>query len=165
MKILILFFPLQIKYLTPLDYLILIIGILGTWVAGFNWPLLIIFFGKTVDVFVDYAYWYDQNWNNETITDTERELHRIEYMNKVYWISGATGTVFILAILSIFTALLAFQKISLNIINKMKRQYFRSLLWQEIAWFEQHQSGEFASSISRFVIFIFNLYFNLFLFH
>lgn len=128
----------------------IIFGTFGSFLCSLTWPGLTITFGKTVDIFVDYEYWYHNNrtWNNIT-TDTEIENNKQLFMNEVWKYSGWTGAVCIMYIVGNFISIYSFQIFSLRITRNVKRLYFESILKQEIAWFDQQKSGEFASTISK----------------
>lgn len=112
--------------------------------AGVNWPLLNITFGKVVGVFVKFEH------RNSIQTEINDEIRDI-FMNDVYYWSGLTFISFILFVIGNLLTLYSFQLLAFNLTNNIKRKYFHSIITQELAWHDQRNSGEFAARIARLV--------------
>ena len=123
------------------------IGIIGSLIAGVNWPILNILFGFVVDVFVDFE--IDRQNLNSTDVGAKEQLIS-DFMNQVYIFAGGTFGIFVLFSIGNFMTLSAFQIFSMRMVKRVKEAYFRSILTQEVAWFDRQNSGEFASRISRY---------------
>ncbi|XP_027198903.2 ATP-dependent translocase ABCB1-like [Dermatophagoides pteronyssinus] len=130
-----------LKYATNYDYLFIFIGIFGSALAGVNWPLLNITFGKVVGVFVKFEH---RNSNQTEINDEIRDI----FMKDVYYWSGLTFISFILFVIGNLLTLYSFQLLAFNLTNNIKRKYFHSIITQELAWHDQRNSGEFAARIA-----------------
>lgn len=74
-------------------------------------------------------------------------------MYNVYYWSGLTFISFILFVVGNLLTLYSFQLLAFNLANNIKRRYFHSIITQELAWHDQHNSGEFAARIARYVVF------------
>lgn len=111
-----------------------------------NWPLLNVTFGKVVGVFVQFEH------ENPNQTETHDET-RDKFMYNVYYWSGLTFISFILFVVGNLLTLYSFQLLAFNLANNIKRRYFHSIITQELAWHDQHNSGEFAARIARYVVF------------
>ena len=94
--------------------------------AGVNWPLLNITFGKVVGVFVKFEH---RNSNQTEINDEIRDI----FMNDVYYWSGLTFISFILFVIGNLLTLYSFQLLAFNLTNNIKRKYFHSIITQELA--------------------------------
>ncbi|OTF74455.1 ABC transporter sub-family C-like protein, partial [Euroglyphus maynei] len=130
-----------LKYSTKYDYLFIFIGIFGSALAGVNWPLLNITFGKVVGLFVKFEH---RNPNQTEIIDTTRDI----FMKDVYYWSALTFISFILFVIGNLLTLYSFQLFAFNLTNNLKRRYFHSIITQELAWHDQRNSGEFAARIA-----------------
>ncbi|KAF7494106.1 Multidrug resistance protein 1A [Sarcoptes scabiei] len=130
-----------LKYTNTLDIIFLILGIIGSFIASISWPVLTITFGDIVDVFVGFEF----TRKNSSI-DQEELLK--QFNNDVYFQSAITGIVTITFAFGHFLSLYSCQILSLRLTKTVKRLYFRSILRQEIAWFDEQNSGEFASKIA-----------------
>ena len=133
----------QLKYASGADYVCIGIGILGSFIAGFNWPVLTILFGDVVDIFIEFERKYNTIQN-----ETERSELLTSFMKQVYLYSGYSLANCAVFILGNFLTIYFFQMFAMRIVKRIKQKYFDSILRQEIAWFDKQNSGEFASRIA-----------------
>ncbi len=103
-----------------------------------------ILFGNVVDVFVDFEVAYANATDANLPTD-----HLVqEFMSQIYLLSGLLLVVMAVFIAGNYANVHCFQMFSLRQMSEIKKRYFKSILRQEVAWYDQQSSGEFASRIS-----------------
>lgn len=120
----------------------MVLGSLGSILAGATWPLLNIFFSRVVDVFTNFEF----NYSVSNIT--QQQILKDNFLHDIYMHSAAIAGVTAGSILGSYITLVSFGYFSLRLIRLWKRLYFQSLISQEISWHDKQNSGEFASRIT-----------------
>ena len=133
------------------------IGTLGAIASGFHWPALTILFGEIVDVFVEYEKGLNAAkdemktmFANSSVTSNATYMTNDEFMSSIYILSGALIASWILLTIANSTLMTFFSLSALNQIHTIKIKYFKSVLRQEIAWFDSKSSGDFASRVAAY---------------
>ncbi|KAL8751139.1 MAG: hypothetical protein Q9184_006164 [Pyrenodesmia sp. 2 TL-2023] len=114
---------------SKLDYLLLIVGLLAAIAAGVPFPLLGIIFGQLVD-----------DLNSTSCNASQRPKSGVE--------SGIQQKVLLLVYISlgnflaIYIHTCCWSLFGERLVGRLRRQYFKSLLRQEMAFFDNLQAGE-----------------------
>ena len=125
------------------------IGTIAGVIAAFSWPILTVLFGEMVDVFVAYENSeVHHNFKNSSSDSSATDMTTDQFMHKVYVLSGILFGGWVLITISNFFMMTFFPLSAFNQIHTIKVNYFRSVLKQEIAWFDTKSSGDFASRLS-----------------
>lgn len=115
-------------------------------VAAIGWPWFTLVNGAIIDAFVQYER-FRPVLINGTSGDEDEQQHQ-HFMGQIYLYSGLQLMDAVLYATAIYGVLYCFQAFALRQVGEYKQAYFRSVLRQEVAWFEKQQSGEFASKIA-----------------
>ncbi|KAI2799512.1 Pgp-2p [Blomia tropicalis] len=134
----------MLKYLSKIDILYLIIGIIGAISTGFAWPTMTTTYGDFIDVFVNF-----ENDFNVANTPEEADQLRKQLMNDVLHLMAITMSIMAGFIVGHYIALYCFQQFAQRSMRRIKTIYFQSILRQEVGWYDEQSSGEFASRISN----------------
>ena len=155
-----------------MDYFYAFLGIIGAILTGQGWAANSVLFGKIVDYFLDFETFRDairegiEIPSHPNMTFEQNEDLLMDRIWEMTFISIALSTAFSIGN---YLTIYYFQKFSLRQIEIIMKKYFGQILKQEIAWFDQQNSGEFASRISgdlkkfehgineNFGIFLYNL--------
>ena len=141
------------RYSTYRDRFYITVGTLVAIVTGFSWNLLIIAFGDVVDLFVT----FERHMKTENTTLLSTDLNntskvldttRDDFLQQVYHYSGALLLLWMANSLCNYLILVLFPLSAQNQIRTIKVLYFRSLLKQDITWFDTNASQDFASRVT-----------------
>ncbi|XP_033097909.1 ATP-dependent translocase ABCB1-like [Anneissia japonica] len=120
------------RYATWLDVMLMLLGTLFAIVHGAGWPFMMIIFGEMTNDFVD------KN-KNITLEDFENEITKYSIIYS-YIGCAILGASFIQAT---FWSLSSERQSHI-----LRKRFFRSILRQEIGWFDKHQSGELTTRLA-----------------
>jgi len=152
------------RYATFYDYMLMIVGAIGACVHGSAFPFMTTVFGQMIDTFIDYSacvqkteftctqqeidqYYANNNINTSTLSeneilkpiDVEAELTVFSY----YYITVA-GCVILFGYFQVANWVLASSRQT----KKIRQEFFRSIMRQEIGWFDVHHLGELNSRMN-----------------
>eukprot|EP00057_Strongylocentrotus_purpuratus_P008762 XP_011663236.1 PREDICTED: multidrug resistance protein 1 [Strongylocentrotus purpuratus] len=135
------------RYATAFDYFIMVIGGLAALVHGAGWPALNLFFGDLIDEFID----FDTNTTLPTLPPgvTYPPIDPMEEFDKQMRKYALIFTYVGIAV--VFASYIQVSCWSLSCerqSHKLRKEFFKAILHQEIAWFDQHQSGELTSRLA-----------------
>lgn len=108
-----------------------------------------IIFGTVVDTFVKFENHTRINGHLTLANISHSDIHS-KFMHEIFYWSEITFASFVLFVIGNLLTIYPFQLLAFNLTNQLKRQYFRSIITQEIAWHSKHNSGEFAARIARY---------------
>ncbi|KAL1517854.1 hypothetical protein ABEB36_001562 [Hypothenemus hampei] len=131
------------RYATLLDKLLIAIGMVGSILCGILQPYLMILFGDVSGVILDYATAISQN-----LTDVERAEAKETLYNGTKYFAIMTGVCCLVIIASTYFAMVFLTQSSLRQAFKMRKFFLEKTLYQDIAWYDRNQTGDFASIIT-----------------
>eukprot|EP00057_Strongylocentrotus_purpuratus_P020940 XP_011675414.1 PREDICTED: multidrug resistance protein 1-like [Strongylocentrotus purpuratus] len=132
------------RYATSLDGFLMLIGSLAAIVHGCAWPVLNIVFGELIDSFTDFA----KNDTNATTSPTASSNPTQDFDDQMQLYAV------IFSLIGVATVCFAYLQNSLwtlaceRQIYKIRKAFFDAILYQEIAWFDVHKSGELTSRLA-----------------
>ncbi|XP_060520770.1 ATP-dependent translocase ABCB1-like isoform X2 [Cylas formicarius] len=130
-------------FATPLDKILILIGTLGSVVCGILQPYMMILFGDASGIMVNYFTSIEFN-----ATDANRE-RAVEYLyDGILDFSIRTCAAALAIIVATYITGVAFSYSSLRQTFKMRKEFLEKTLNQDIGWYDQNQTGDFASVIT-----------------
>uniref|UniRef100_H2YAQ1 Uncharacterized protein n=1 Tax=Ciona savignyi TaxID=51511 RepID=H2YAQ1_CIOSA len=133
----------QFRYAECFDWMLMLVGTLGAMVHGAAFPFMMTIFGQMIDTFINYStYVYSLEHNERDRTDSvdvEAELTGF-----CYYYVGIACAVIICGYLQVGNWVLA----STRQTRKIRILFFRSIMKQEIGWFDVHHMGELNTRMS-----------------
>ncbi|KAK9877122.1 hypothetical protein WA026_016868 [Henosepilachna vigintioctopunctata] len=130
------------RYTTPIDKLLILIGLAATIIMSAVQPLNNLLFGDLTQTIVEYV--INSATTNETIKDeaSKKLLDGIaDYSIKMFGIG-------IFTILLGYVSMETFIYTSMRQIFRIRSIYSKKVLNQDISWYDQHQTGDFATKMS-----------------
>ncbi|CAJ0573778.1 unnamed protein product, partial [Mesorhabditis spiculigera] len=127
---------------SPLDYCLLALGLCVSMCTGAGLPLMAILQGNIGQSFINEQIFIDNQsvpFNDNFTEDTFRKA----IMRIVYEYAGLTVGIFCAAYLQISCLLSVCERMN----NRMRRAFFRAILRQEIAFFDNSQGGTMATRL------------------
>jgi ATP-binding cassette, subfamily B (MDR/TAP), member 1 len=132
----------QFRYSSSYDKFLILIGCLGAIGSGVPVPLWTVVFGDIIDVYIEYEKVVQSNFTLNSTLTTEKFLSECLFVGSTI---VAMGVAFFICscILVVFLNIAA-----TNQTHRIKIMFFRSILTQEIAWFDTRSAGDFASRVT-----------------
>ena len=163
--------PLQFHFINAFDCLIMLIGSLGAIAHGTALPLLIFFFGDFTNLLVnhaataiheDYACATFENVSYCTISSPNCTFIESQFINTSFYcllddqfLSEVNKLIFIYTgfgvsvIIATYFQISLFQMAAERQVHKIRMLFYRSILRQEIGWFDVNLSGELPNRVSE----------------
>ena len=129
----------QFRYASRLDVLLMILGTLGAIGHGAATPLQFIIFGELINGFIDFAKEQAGNGTTEPF-DLEGEMAKFA----LYYVYLAIGTIVVGYLQMGLWAYTGTRQV-----KQMRLAFFRSVLKQDIGWFDTTDSGELSSRLTE----------------
>lgn len=129
------------RYTTMMDKLILFIGVIATIIMACVQPLNNLFLGDLTQNIIVYIRTKD-NQTEDTNAALDKFLGDIRLF--AFEMAGIGGSMLILGYISMQT----FSYTALRQIFKIRSNYTEKAMKQDISWYDQHQTGDFASKMS-----------------
>ncbi|KAL4217465.1 tRNA N6-adenosine threonylcarbamoyltransferase [Mactra antiquata] len=123
-----------------LDVFFMLIGSLASIVHGSGWPVLFIFFGDMTDEFINV------NVSQISLNDSQAILDAFnENMtrNSLYYVYIGAA-VFVASYIQVGFWSAACERQ----VHRIRKQFFKAIVRQEISWFDEHQSGELTTRLA-----------------
>lgn len=133
-------FFLQFRFSDKLDVLLMILGTLSAMGLGATFPLQFIIFGDLINTFIDYTKY--QSPNNTQPFDLDKEMTKFA----LYYVYISVGTLIVAYGHMGLWSLTATRQV-----NKMRLAFFKSVLKQDIGWFDTTDSGELNTRLNGWV--------------
>ncbi|XP_076263945.1 ATP-dependent translocase ABCB1-like isoform X1 [Rhynchophorus ferrugineus] len=130
-------------YSTSLDVLLIVIGAIGSVVCGILQPYLMILFGDVAGIVVDYTTVFTANASEKEIEPARERL--LDGTRDFAILSSVAAAVIIL---SSYISVVCFTYSALRQTFKMRKLFFEKVLHQDVGWYDQNQTGDFASIIT-----------------
>jgi len=129
------------KFSTPLDTALICIGILLAVLGGAALPVMTIIFGDTLQAFVDYAT-FTECTGNGVVDETYSPLPVLE---RFAWQMCGIG----LGIwLDAYIFISCFNTAASRQVFKIRTEFLRAVLRQDISWYDQNTTTDFASRMT-----------------
>jgi ABC-type multidrug transport system fused ATPase/permease subunit len=120
----------------------MIIGTFGALAQGAMLPVQFIIFGDLSDSFIDYTKCLHPAGNCTSIPNIEEEMEPFAY----YYVGIAVAMAVAVAIRMVTWGLTAERQV-----HTIRKAFFKSILRQEMAWFDTNDAGELNSRLSEYV--------------
>ena len=120
----------------------MIIGTFGALAQGAMLPVQFIIFGDLSDSFIDYTQCLDPRSNCTDILNIEEEMEPFAY----YYVGIALAMAVAVAVRMVAWGLTAERQV-----HSIRKAFFKSILRQEMAWFDTNDAGELNSRLSEYV--------------
>ncbi|XP_022916896.1 ATP-dependent translocase ABCB1-like isoform X2 [Onthophagus taurus] len=132
------------RYSTPLDKIFILIAIICSLIAGVGTPVMMILFGDvTGDIILYATQLYDESLSDQAILDAKDGLKSaVLYMLIASCILGAA------TVSLTYISTLLFSWACTNQIAKIRENYMKSVLNQDISWYDINRVGDFSSRIT-----------------
>ncbi|CAB4029928.1 multidrug resistance 1-like, partial [Paramuricea clavata] len=127
------------RFADRFDEMLMIIGTFGALGQGALLPAQFIIFGDLSDSFIDYTQCLHPLSNCTSIPNIEEEMKPFAY----YYIAIAVAMAVAVAIRMVAWGLTAERQV-----HSMRKAFFKSILRQEMAWFDTNDAGELNSRLS-----------------
>ncbi|GIY05338.1 multidrug resistance protein 1B, partial [Caerostris extrusa] len=127
------------KYASCWDKVLIAVGFIVALCSGALWPLVMILFGNFIDQFVTYA--------TNNVTDSVRGLPE-ELLHNTAELSLYNAYLGIILLVFNYIIVCSFSLSAVNQAHKIRCLFMSSILKQDIAWFDTHQTGDFASRLT-----------------
>ena len=170
----------QFRYASALDLLLMFLGSIAAIAHGASFPLLWLFLGSFVDVFISQSITvtvinslqdmsnltnidcntvFEFNNTMATVTDiiqqnfTQRYtcLFGDEFLGEINNITYAFIGIGIAAFIVAYVQIATFQTAAERQVYKIRLKYYRAVIRQNIAWFDANPTGEVATRLSEYV--------------
>nr|XP_022339240.1 multidrug resistance protein 1-like isoform X1 [Crassostrea virginica] len=142
------------RYATALDKFLIFIGSVFAIAVGGGWPALSVIFGELTDTFVSGPGGFQfvcingslaiNSTGNTTGNDSIAEDFNEKMSTYAFYYLYIAGAVLVSGYLQIMCWTTACERQ----IHAIRKVYFRSIVRQEIGWFDKHQSGELTTRLS-----------------
>lgn len=116
----------------------MILGTLSAMGLGATFPLQFIIFGDLINTFIDYTKY--QSPNNTQPFDLDKEMTKFA----LYYVYISVGTLIVAYGHMGLWSLTATRQV-----NKMRLAFFKSVLKQDIGWFDTTDSGELNTRLNE----------------
>ena len=136
-------FFLQFRFADRVDVLLMILGSIGGLGQGALLPIQFVIFGGLVDDFIEYSQCIDPKSNCTTIINIEEEMKPFAY----YYVGIAVAMGIVVGLQMVMWGLTAERQV-----HAIRKAFFKSILRQEMAWFDTNDSGEQNTRLSEYVI-------------
>ena len=134
------FFCCQFRFSDRLDIILMVLGTLSAIGHGAAVPLQFIIFGDLIDEFINFGALVNANSTIEQPFDLEGEMVQFA----LYYVYLAIGNLVVAYGQMAMWSLTATRQV-----KKMRLAFFRSILRQDIGWFDTNDSGELNSRLTE----------------
>ncbi|KAK3108991.1 hypothetical protein FSP39_020354 [Pinctada imbricata] len=141
------------RYSSALDRLVILIGSLFAVVTGSAIPLNLLIYGEVANEFILYDIAKDianiSSPNVTTMLDKSDLINSLDLLNRVRPYSLYFCLIGIGAMVASFISTMSFHWTMERQILVIRKRFFSSIMQQEIAWFDTHESGELSTRFSE----------------
>ncbi|CAG9761759.1 unnamed protein product [Ceutorhynchus assimilis] len=131
------------KFATLLDKFLILLAILAAMICGVLQPYLMILFGEVTGVILDYYEAIQQN-----LTAQEEQIAEDKLFAGTQYFAIMTSISAIVIIITTYISVVFLTQSSLRQTFKMRKLFLEKTLNQDIGWYDQNQTGDFASVIT-----------------
>ncbi|KAJ3159866.1 GTPase-activating protein [Irineochytrium annulatum] len=142
------------RYASSTDYILMGVGILCAVVAGAAFPLTTVLFGQLINVFAAPPYPYDAESHDQAFNDAYHQRWQADLISQVntytvYFLYLAIGT-----FVTTYIYMCTFVAAGENMSHRIREQYLKSVLRQDIGWHDSQGAGEVATRITSDMLLI-----------
>uniref|UniRef100_F6W9Y9 Uncharacterized protein n=1 Tax=Ciona intestinalis TaxID=7719 RepID=F6W9Y9_CIOIN len=132
------------RYAESFDWLLMFIGTLGAMVHGAAFPFMMTVFGQMIDTFINYSTCVQMTEGTCTAAEINETYIRLNITNATEQTLVIACAVIVCGYLQVGNWVLA----STRQTRKIRILFFRSIMKQEIGWFDVHHMGELNTRMS-----------------
>ncbi|XP_056649122.1 ATP-dependent translocase ABCB1-like isoform X3 [Diorhabda sublineata] len=132
------------RYATQREKFLMFIGIVSSAITGILQPLSIILFGRVAGDSIDYA----QSLMNDNLTPAEKLEAENIFLDGVKFFATWNSLIGIGMLFFCYIATVTFNYSAMEQTFRIRSKYLKSILNQDISWYDQNQTGDFASRMS-----------------
>ncbi|CAL1267612.1 unnamed protein product [Larinioides sclopetarius] len=132
------------RYSSSWDKLLMVIGFIVALFSGALWPLVMILFGNFIDQFVNHAV----SNSTDSIRGSRSASPKEDFLQETAELSMYNAFLGILLLVISYIIICSFSLSAANQAHKIRCLFMASVLKQDIAWFDTHQTGDFASRMT-----------------
>nr|QOE83899.1 ATP binding cassette transporter subtype B2 [Diabrotica virgifera] len=132
------------KYASKGDKLLMFIGTLSAVITGCLPPINTILFGELAGNAVQYA----ETLYNATLSQNEQAEAQEKFFDGIKFFALANSMVGVAMLCFSYLSTITFNYSSTKQIFQIRSDYLKSILNQDISWYDQNQTGDFASRMS-----------------
>ncbi|XP_055694549.1 ATP-dependent translocase ABCB1 [Lutzomyia longipalpis] len=139
------------RYATPKDRVLICIGLLAATACGLCTPANTLIFGRLINAMVGQA-------PNGTMPEDGQGMEGMEnpmelmveaFLNEIQFFAIANTVIGVIMLVGSYISTTAFNYAAHNQIFTIRGKFVKSVLSQEIGWYDMNKSGEFASRINE----------------
>ncbi|CAJ0931151.1 unnamed protein product, partial [Mesorhabditis belari] len=131
------------RYLTKLDFCLLMLGLGVSACTGVGLPLMAILQGNIGQSFIDEEIYLKNNYSVPMDDSFTEDVFKDRIMKVVYQYAGLTVGIFIAAYLQVSCLLVVCERMN----DRLRRKFFEAILRQDIAFFDKNQGGTMATKL------------------
>ncbi|CAJ0964109.1 unnamed protein product, partial [Mesorhabditis belari] len=137
----------KLSYLKPLDYLWIFIGGVSAFIHGAGFPLLSVVLGSMTNIFLraQNSPWIE---GEHVITNDTKSITKEDFKHEILMISLYYAVLGLVQFITSYLQIACFETICENVVHRMRLRYLRAVLRQEIAWFDEKQTGNLTSRLT-----------------
>ncbi|XP_023237034.1 multidrug resistance protein 1-like isoform X2 [Centruroides sculpturatus] len=136
------------KYATPFERVLIFIGCILAVISGVSYPAMVLFIGWLIDEFVDKEINGKISIENTTIPQIFYNNTNNEFLETCKDLSIKGTLVAVFLFLLNYTMVTCFSFTAERQIFRIKCLFMKSILRQDIGWFDTHQTGDFSSRVT-----------------
>uniref|UniRef100_A0A5S6QCS5 Bile salt export pump n=1 Tax=Trichuris muris TaxID=70415 RepID=A0A5S6QCS5_TRIMR len=130
------------------DYALMFFGTIFAVIHGAGWPTLSIITGRMTDTFIraqitDFT--SNMSWN---ISSTLHQISVVEFIKTVKAYTFFYVLIGLLMFVSSYAQIACWSSACERQVHRIRKQFFRSVLYMEIAWYDQSRSGALTSQLN-----------------
>ncbi|XP_019766548.2 ATP-dependent translocase ABCB1 isoform X2 [Dendroctonus ponderosae] len=131
------------QFATLLDKLLIAVGIIASIICGVFQPYLMVLFGDVSGVLLDFT-----TAMNANLTFEEEKLTTEKLYDGTEYFAIMTSVSALIILVCTYISVVFFTQSSLRQTCKMRKLFMEKTINQDIGWYDQNQTGDFASIIT-----------------
>ncbi|ERL93340.1 hypothetical protein D910_10633 [Dendroctonus ponderosae] len=132
------------QFATLLDKLLIAVGIIASIICGVFQPYLMVLFGDVSGVLLDFT-----TAMNANLTFEEEKLTTEKLYDGTEYFAIMTSVSALIILVCTYISVVFFTQSSLRQTCKMRKLFMEKTINQDIGWYDQNQTGDFASIITE----------------
>eukprot|EP00117_Sycon_ciliatum_P002774 scpid23728/ scgid7858/ Multidrug resistance protein 1A; ATP-binding cassette sub-family B member 1A; MDR1A; Multidrug resistance protein 3; P-glycoprotein 3 len=132
------------RYATGLDHFLIFVGIVAALIHGGALPGVIFVLGEVLDEFIKQSN-YSAMYGNDTEGLAKANADFESQISIFAWVFGGLA---MLTFIVGYIQTAAWYYSGIRQVHAVRRSFFRSIIYQEMGWFDTHNTGELVSRLS-----------------